>query len=403
MGARSPGAWQALLARQAHDFAAWPVSGARFVDEAACLAAVLLAIGAARGLGIGNVGWAAFSAYMVIRPGLGETLYRGGSRVAGTAAGAMLACLLAPAVLQSTAWTGVALALFGGVCIYLALLDRRAYGALFAGMAFAMVMIDGMEFPGEALGALGRARLFDVCVGSGAALVVAAVVAMTLQCRPAAAQRGGQDARQPAPGLWHRAAFAHALHAAIALALVPWVWGTFHIQSLSQSSTTIMAVMMVPLPDATASAQPTSRKLKHRFVGCGIGALLATAVLVLSHASPIVMSLGVCLGILAGRHIENGALDVGYVGTQFALTFLVVLVPDSAAVDFHAGLSRLSGIVVGMVLLQPVRLLVRRRPLGLSSIWKAGHVTESSTPVRADDVTSSARARSRHPSGPADG
>jgi hypothetical protein len=63
------------------------------------------------------------------------------------------------------------------------------------------------------------------------------------------------------------------------------------------------------------------------------------------------------------------ALDVGYVGNRFALTVLVLLVPDSdATVDIHAGLARLSGVVVGMGLLQPVRLLVRHRPLWLSSI-----------------------------------
>jgi uncharacterized membrane protein YccC len=156
MDARSSSASETLLAKQARDFATWPVSSDRFVDEIACLAAVLLAIGAARELGIGNVGWAAFGAYMVICPGLSETVHRGASRFVGTAAGVMLACLLAPAVLQSNAWMSAALALFGGICLYLALLDRRAYGALLAGMAFAMVLIDGMEFPEQALSAMAR-------------------------------------------------------------------------------------------------------------------------------------------------------------------------------------------------------------------------------------------------------
>jgi uncharacterized membrane protein YccC len=360
--ARSPGAWQALFARQARDFAAWPVSGDRFVDEAACLAAVLLAVCAACELRISNVGWAAFSAYMVIRPGLGETLYRGGSRVVGTAAGVMLARLLAPAVLHSSAWTGATLALFGGTSLYLALLDRRAYGALFAGMAFAMVLIDGMESPGDALGALARARFLDVCVGRGAALLVSAITTLALRRDPAASYGRAQAARRAALRPWHPAAFMHALQGAIALALIPWVWTALHVRSLSQSSTTIMAVMMVPLLGRAASSRPASRKMRHRFIGCGIGAVLTTGILMLSHGSPLVMTLAVCAGVLAGRHIENGALDIGYVGTQFALAFLVVLVPDSGALaDVHAGLSRLSGIVVGIGLLQPVQLLVKTR------------------------------------------
>lgn len=359
MDARGPAAWQTLLARQARDFAAWPVGGDRFVDEAACLAAVLLAIGAARELGIGNVGWAAFSAYMVIRTDFGETVHRGGARVVGTAAGAMLACLLAPVVLHSTAWMGAALALFGGICLYLALLDRRAFGALFAGMAFAMVLIDGMEFPGEALGALARARFLDVGVGSGAALLVGAIAAHIVRRGPIASDGTAAATRRAATRLWHPVAFVHALQGAIALALIPWVWTSLHVRSLSQSSTTIMAVMMVPVLDPAISLHPTSRKMRHRFVGCGIGALFATGILVLSHRSPLGMALAVCCGVLAGRHIENGALDIGYVGTQFALAVLVVLVPDDASgIDVHAGLSRLIGIVVGIALLQPVRCLV---------------------------------------------
>jgi len=359
MNARSPAAWQTLLARQARDFAAWPVSGGRFVDEATCLAAVLLAIGAARELGIGNVGWAAFSAYMVIRPDLGETVHRGGSRVVGTAVGVMLACLLAPAVSHSGIRMAAALALFGGICLYLALLDRRAFGALFAGMAFAMVLIDGMEFPDEALGILARARFLDVCVGSGAALLVRTIAAHIVRRGPAASYALVPVTRRAATRLWHPVACVHALQGAIALALIPWVWTSFHVRSLSQSSTTIMAVMMVPVLDTAISLHPTSRRMRHRFVGCGIGALFATGILILSHRSPLGMTLAVCCGVVAGRHIENGALDIGYVGTQFALAVLVVLVPDGdSGIDVHAGLSRLIGIVVGIALLHPVRHLV---------------------------------------------
>lgn len=355
----------ALIDRQARDFAAWPTSGERLVDETTCLAAVLLAIAAAREMGLANVGWAAFSAYMVIRPSLGESLYRASARVLGTAAGVTLACLLAPGLLRSTLWLGTGLALFGALTLYLALLDRRTYGCLFAGMAFAMVLIDGMAFPGEALGALARVRFLDVCIGSGAALLVSAVARFRPWRRVAVAHGGGQD---EAPGqrraslrLWHPVAFRRALQGAVALALIPWVWHAFHVQSLSQSSTTIMAVMMVPLAASSAPSQPASRKMRHRFVGGAIGAAVGLAILLMSHASPVVTTLAICLGVPIGRHVENGTLGIGYVGTQFALAFLVVLVPDSYAVpDVQPGLSRLSGILMGMALLEPVRLLFKK-------------------------------------------
>jgi uncharacterized membrane protein YccC len=120
-----------------------------------------------------------------------------------------------------------------------------------------------------------------------------------------------------------------------------------------------MAVMMVPLSSIATSMSPTSTKLIHRFAGCSVGGLLATAVLLSSHHFPLIMTLAACIGVVVGRHIENGKHQIGYVGTQFALAFLVVLVPDTYQdIDVRTGLDRLFGIVFGMLLLEPIRLLV---------------------------------------------
>jgi uncharacterized membrane protein YccC len=219
----------------------------RVADDIACLAAVLLAIGAARLLGAGNVGWAAFSAYMVMRASWRASLQRAGLRVLGTAAGAGLAWLLAPVLLRSIPLLSLALALVGGAALYLALLDRRGYGWLFVGLTFAMALIDSMEHANAGLDAFAHARLVEVCVGSA---------------------------------------------------------------------------MAVP-----------------------------------------VLLLGVCIGVLVGRRIEQGAPAIGYVGTQCALAVLVVLEPDSyAGLGVQPGLERLLGMLVGMVLLQSVRLLFRLLP-----------------------------------------
>jgi uncharacterized membrane protein YccC len=344
---------RALLSRTARDFAPWPLGGERLVDEIACLASVLLAIGSAHLLGIRNVGWAAFSAYMVIRASFSESLWRGSLRVLGTGLGAALAWLLAPALLQSTVLLSAALALAGAVTLYLALLDRRGYGWLLAGLTFAMVLIDGMEQPGEALDALARLRFIDVCVGTAASLLVSAGATLLLK-------RQAPACRHPLHGfqVWHQDALRHALQGGIALALIPWVWRAFHIKALSQSSITIMAVMMVPLADLGTSAHPAPARLRHRFAGCCIGGLLATGMLIIAHDSVLIMTLAVCAGIMAGRHIENGQLGIGYAGTQFALAFLVVLVPDSyAGHDVAPAIERLSGILLGTLLLEPVRWL----------------------------------------------
>ncbi len=383
---------RALLAELWRDFAPWPGWSLRLVDEIACLTSVLLAIFCAHLVGVGNVGWAAFSAYMVIRSSFAESVRRGSLRVLGTLAGILLACLLAPLLLRATVLLSVALALAGAVTLYLALLERRGYGWLIAGLSFAMVLVDGMQHPDQPLRQFAQARLLEVGVGTGAAVLVSALAILALPrsmsasappasalasppasapaasahaSPPASAPAASALASPPASALaalaYRRAAWRHALQGSIALALIPWVWRVFHLQALNQSSITIMAVMMVPMADLAVLAQPAATRLRHRLVGASLGGLLATAVLLLSHASPLVMTLAACIGVVIGRHIENGKLPITYAGTQFALAFLVVLVPDGyAGPDAAPGLERLAGILLGMALLEPVRLLFQR-------------------------------------------
>jgi uncharacterized membrane protein YccC len=79
------------------------------------------------------------------------------------------------------------------------------------------------------------------------------------------------------------------------------------------------------------------------------------------------MTIGLALGVMIGRHIENGPPSMSYAGLQFTLAFLVVLVPDNYAnAALEPGYDRLFGILFGMVLLEPVVLaahLIARRGL----------------------------------------
>lgn len=353
-----------LLARLVRDFRPWPEFGDRFVDEIECLVAVLLAIGVAHLMGVRNVGWAAFSAYIVIRGSFGESLRRGSLRVLGTGVGVSLAWLLAPELLRSTFLLSAALALFGGLTLYLALVGRCGYGWMLAGLSFSMVLVDGMAHPDAALGTLVQSRFIEVFIGTAASILVSAASAVTVRRSLPAPS----SCAVPVDGIWRGAAAVHALQGALALSLIPWVWTAFHFKALSQSSITIMAVMMVPVTELSAREHPASTRLRHRVFGCVFGGILATGILLLSHASPVVMTLAVCLGILVGRHIENGNLGICYIGTQFALAFLVVLVPDCySTFDVAPGLQRLFGILVGMALLEPMRfILARTRRSGAS-------------------------------------
>lgn len=346
----------------AKDFRGWLRQGPRTLDEIESVVSVLLAILLAHLFGARNIGWAAFSGYMVMRAEFSECVMRGCLRVIGTGLGAIAAWSLAAYVVGSPPRLCLALGLVGMGSLYMALIGKRSYAWLFTGLTFAMVLIDGMAFPRMSIAGFAQSRFVEVLTGTGAAVCVSGISAVTIRrrLRMPQVEHSGQPAVRRPP-YWHRAAFSHALQGAIALALIPWVWVLFHIEALSQSSTTIMAVMMVPLASLSTASRASSYRLLHRFIGCTVGGLLATGILLLAHPWPWLMLLAMCVGVALGRHIENGKLGIGYIGTQFVLAFLVVLVPDSyASVDIGPGFDRLAGILVGMLLLEPVRLMFRR-------------------------------------------
>ncbi len=334
--------------------------GPRLIDEVECVLSVLLAIAFAHALGAQYVGWAAFSGYAVMRSTLPESLMRGTLRIAGTAAGAVVALLLAPLVIGSSYTLALALALVGGTTLYFALVSRRSYAWLFTGLTFCMILIEGMKVSSNSVAPFAQSRVLEIVAGTCASILVSAVSACTVrrvtrrcdQLVPVAA------AVRQSP-MWHKGAALHAAQAAIALALIPSIWKWTGFSSLSQSSVTIMAVMLLPIAMLDASPlHPVTSKMLLRFVGCGVGGILAIAALFASHHSPLLMTLALCIAVIVGRHIENGNAATSYIGVQFALAFLVVLVPDNY---FNAqpdpGVGRLTGILLGIVVLEPILLV----------------------------------------------
>jgi uncharacterized membrane protein YccC len=173
----------------------------------------------------------------------------------------------------------------------------------------------------------------------------------------------------------------HAFVGGVALALIPWAWLWLGMPALSQSSITIFAVMLVPVASlADGMLSPVSSRMMKRLIGCLAGGGLASAILLFSHHSPVLMTIGLCLGVIIGRHIENGPPSTSYAGLQFTLAFLVVLVPDNYAnAALEPGYDRLFGILFGMVLLEPVVLvahLIAQRGLTTNAVKPAAGLAD---------------------------
>jgi uncharacterized membrane protein YccC len=327
--------------------------GPRMVDELECVASVLLAILLAHRIGATMVAWAAFTAFVLMKGHIAETLLRAVLRLVGTALGAGLALALVPLAKNSLPATMLCAALVGAVGLYGTLTAKRSYAWLLFGLTFEMILLDKLEHAALDTMAFARTRLLEVAAGTVACLAVSVLSTLTVR-------RLSPTTPAPAPTRigWHPDAARHAAQAGLALALLPPLHALFAVPELAQAGVTIMAVMIVPVAGLGSSGLvPVSRRLLDRAMGCLAGGTLAAAILFIAQGQPAVLITGTCLGIVIGRHIENGAPRATYVGLQFTLAILVALVPDSYAdAEIGPALTRLASILVGMALLEPVLL-----------------------------------------------
>lgn len=345
--------------------------GPRMVDELECILSILLAILFAHLIGAKTVAWAAFTALVLMRGHASQTLVRAIMRIIGTNAGAALALLIVPYAARSLPTAMAAAGVVGMAAMYATLTGKRSYAWLLFGLTYEMLLLDKLEHPEVNMKALVHNRLIEVWAGTLACLAVSLLSTFT-------ARRKWPAAPAPDPERlgWHPHALRHAGQAGVALALLPPLSHWMGLPELWQASVTIMAVMIVPAANIGRSAfQPVNRRILLRTIGCLAGALLAGAIVVLAQGWPPALIAGTCLGVLIGRHIENGQTKLTYMGLQFTLAILVVLVPDSYAdASIGPALDRLLSIFVGIVVLEPVLLL-----------WHAvARRTEEDEPERAD-------------------
>ena len=322
-------------------------------DEWACVASVLLAIALAHLMGAEMIAWAAFTAFVLLKSDVADTLVRGVLRITGTVLGVGLAFLIVPIATRSLPVAMVSAAIVGAIGLYGMLTARRAYAWLLFGLTFEMILLDKLERPALDTIWFARTRLIEVFAGTLACTIVS-LAAATLGRRKWLAIRRPPGARM----YWNRQAARHAVQAGLALAALPLLHRLFALPELAQAGVTILAVMIVPVKGIGSSGFiPATRRLLHRAVGCLAGGGAALAVLVLADGNPAILLAGTCIGIVIGRHIENGLPSVNYIGLQFTLAVLFTLVPDSySEAHITPAIQRLVSIFIGMAVLEPVLL-----------------------------------------------
>lgn len=331
----------------------WPEVTPRTIDEIECVVSVLLAIAFAHLLDARNVSWAAFSGYMVMRGHVSETFTRGVLRIVGTALGAMIGLAVVPFVYGAPVLAALSAGIVGGLSLYRALTAKRSYAWLFIGLTFVTILFDKAQHPDELLTGFAWTRILEVVAGTTACVLVSAISTVTARRRWPA-----MPGPSPREAGWHPHAARHAAEGATALLLLPLVGWLWPRPDLAQAAVTIMAVMLLPLSTIEVSGfMPVTYRMGLRVAGCLTGAAFAFLFVVLGGGGPVLLLAALAVGVAIGRHIENGQGRLAYSGVQFTLALLVVLVPDNyAQVAIDPVYERLLGIIVGIVLLQPVLL-----------------------------------------------
>lgn len=327
---------------------------------------VLLAVTVASLLRLDDLSWAAFSGYMVMRADVTETTLRGLMRIVGTAGGALLGLLLAPAVADAPPLLMAALFAVSWIGIYQALASRFSYAWLFFGLTAGLVLTDVLAAPATVLHFAGT-RVAEIVVGTGACLLVANLFAVdtamgSTALRPVPPGRGDSGLRPALSEAWlreHWPLITHTTRAALAVALLPLVWRWFEIEDFAQTAVTSYVVMIVPAAVVRERRHVTIyERIAHRTLGCLLGSATAIACLSLFGDDFLVAVLTLCAGIWIGSHVQGGCEGISYLGTQFVLGFLVTFVQGPGPVaSILPGLERLVGILIGSAVLYLLILL----------------------------------------------
>jgi hypothetical protein len=260
-------------------------------------------------------------------------------------------------------------ALFGftWIGVFLATVSGYSYGWTLFGVTASLVLTQALS-DADGAAAFAATRVAEITVGTGAALLVAAVFeglgAPPGQGAPqaAAVAGGGLSLRRLWDEAWldaHWRLITHATRAAIGVAMLPLIWRAFDITNYAQTAVTSYIVMIVPAGVIErGESEVIYERMLHRGLGCLLGALLALLGLRIAAEDLLLWALCLSLGVWIGFSLQSGKTGLAYVGTQFAIAFLFTFVQGPGpATSVTPGLERLLGIVIGAVTVTVVLLI----------------------------------------------
>jgi uncharacterized membrane protein YccC len=316
--------------------------------------AVALATTVALALRVDAPWWAAISAFVSIRATAPASLQRGALRIIGTTIGAVVGLLLCPWLIEDPVALSLTLMVVGTLGVLGLQVSGHGYAWLLGAVTTVMVLLGALSDPHSAL-EIACNRTAEVTIGTGAAIVVTALLAATADMPTPSVAPGWSDLLGVQwPSL------QHALRAGVAVMLVPLVWRWLELPNLSQTAITAAAVMAVPAltGDEAANQHLLTERAMHRLLGCLIGGIAGLACLALSIESFLPWLLMLMAGLWISAHVQASRRGIGYVGTQGAVVFISTLVQGwGPPASITPGLDRFAGITGGLLILLMVSWL----------------------------------------------
>jgi Fusaric acid resistance protein family len=261
--------------------------------------------------------------------------------------------------------------LIGGIAVYRGNRSAVAYAWLLGGITALMVTFEAHLLEStKATATFALMRIVEVAVGTLSCLVISG--AFDLAPRWYARNRASAalplaptiaPLQAPEAAL-DRSSLTLGMQGALAMALLAALTYVLRMPGLMQGMVTVVAVLILPQAAlATPGRRPVVEKMTHRLIGCLLAGAVGLALLPLMGGAAVACMIALSLGVWVGCHVQTGREGATYIGRQFTIAFIMVFVQDHGwSADPGPALTRLSGILAGIVVLAAVMLTTRRLP-----------------------------------------
>jgi hypothetical protein len=351
------------------ELVAWKPSRERALFAARAMLSVALSVELANGLHLADTWWAAISAFVVAQTNWSDSLQRAMQRILGTVLGACLGTLVGPWI-GDRPWLFIpVMGLIGGTAVYRGNRPGAAYAWLLGGITASMVTFEAHLLEStRATAAFALMRIVEVAVGTGSCLVISGAFDLGLRWYARKGARAASPLVAPlAPAQAPAATLARTdltlgLQGALAMALLASLTYKLRMPGLMQGMVTVVAVLILPQAAlAVPGRGPVMEKMTQRLIGCVLAGAVGLALLPLTRGAAIACMIALSLGVWVGCHVQTGLQGATYIGRQFTIAFIMVFVQDHGwSADPAPALTRLSGILAGIVVLAAVMLTTRR-------------------------------------------